>query len=355
MKETDKYIDQLFNAAKKEPPKISFEEISERFESSISAPPTTPSVKSWWSHLLNLNTLIMLSTGVLIISLFFFTNPATNEQDSVVMKQEAQNEEVMAEKNTAQVSDASNITKVDKTAVQSTMIPEVRGAKKTIISKNNSISPSSKMDVSTNPTTSSVTTTETTNISNESLNTTSEKLAIETTKTNSYSARGVENATKDSPDTIIESTDYQVAVPTPNQLPEPIKEVTNSKTKTLHLNYKDTHETTQRFLYNLKQYGFKVYNRVTRNPREIQKIVLEITHKDGLEWKMKLRNFEDLAFQINLDKNDKVTSITYRLNDGIFYSEPLKLHHKAKSNHRFGANDKNGSHSFTRKSHVKNN
>jgi len=144
-------------------------------------------------------------------------------------------------------------------------------------------------------------------------------------------------------------------VPLSNKRPELTNEVTNSKANTLHLHYKDSHEATQLFISQLKQYGFKVYNRVTRNPKQIQKIVLEITHKDGLEWKMKLRNFEDLEFKINLDKNDKVNSITYRLNDGIFYSEPLQLYHKARSNHRFSTKGKNGSHSFTRSSHQKNN
>lgn len=349
MKETDKYIDQLFNAAKKEPPKISFEEVAERFESSVASPPTTPSVKSWWSHLLNLNTLIMLSISAIIISLFFYTNPATNEQNSVVAAQEVQNEEVITENNTAKVSDSSTVAEIEKTAVQPTIVPEIQGAKKTIISKNNSIPPSSTTEVSANLTT----TPETKEIANDLL--TSEELITVASENNAYSARGAEAPAKTSPDEIIESTNLAIEVPTSNNLPESTTEVTNSKSNTLHLNYKDSPETTQLFISQLKQYGFKVYNKVTRNSKQMQKIVLEITHKEGLEWKLKLRNFEDLEFKINLDKNDKVKSITYRLNNGIFYSEPLKLYHKARSNHRFSTNNKNGNHSFTRKSHVKNN
>lgn len=357
MKETDKYIDQLFKAAKNEPPKISFEEISERFESSISSASTTPSVKSWWSHLLNLNTFIMLSIGAIIFSLFFFTNSATNEHHSVAVEQELQKKEVLTEvisdNKTAEVSNAS-IEKVKQVVVPSTISPKIQDTKKTIISKNNSIGSSSKIDVPANLATSSLTTTATTDVSNESLTTTSEKLITGIPKNTAYSARGVDNPTKKSSDVIIESTNIVVEIPTPDKLKEPT-EVTDSKSNTLHLHYQDSHETTQLFLSNLKQYGFKVYNRVTRNPRKIHKIVLEIMHKDGLEWRLKLRNFEDLEFKINLDKNDKVTSITYRLNEGIFYSEPLKLYHKAKSSHRFGTKGKNGSHSFTRTSHHKNN
>jgi len=150
MKETDKYIDQLFNAAKKEPPKISFEEMAERFESSILAPPTTPSVKSWWSHLLNLNTFIMLSTGALILSLFFFTNSTTNEHNSMAMEQKVQEKEIITEvipENNTTISDTPN-TKVEEPTAQSIIEPGIHEAKKTIIPKNNSINTSSKNEVS---------------------------------------------------------------------------------------------------------------------------------------------------------------------------------------------------------------
>lgn len=356
MKETDKYIDQLFETAKKESPKVSFEEMSQRFESAIQTPSTSPVGQSWWTPFFNLNTILMLSIGIFTIAFFLSTFSPSTEQHSVLTEQELQKEEIIttikAENQAVKNSDTS-ITEAKKTILSPTMLSKDKGAKKTVIPKSNLSDSLSIPETFTNLSIGKV---EANDIyKDSSVLESSVALLTEAAKNNSYSARDKKVLDKPTTDELIKSTNLEMQVPIPNEIIESTKEMVNSKPTLLRLHYTDSKETTQLFLYNLKQYGFKVYNSVTRNPKYIKKIVLEITHKKGLEWKLKIRNFEDLEFKVYLDNNDQVTSITYRLNRQGDFSEPLELYHKAKSNHKFSTNNIGGNHSFTRKSHLKNN
>ena len=361
MKEKDKYIDHLFEAAKKEPPKISFEEMTQRFESAVQASSASPIEQSWWSSLLNLNTILMLSIGIFTIAFFFSTLSSSTEQSSVLGDQALQKKEVMAttlpENKTAKTSDTS-IYKVEKTIIPSTILGKNKGTKKTIIPKNNLSTPPSISDISTNLTNSSIVKTEPLAISNAPLTTVenAKKVPTKVTKDASYTAKDSNATIKPVPDEVRPSTNVEMELPIPTKITASAKEIADSKSNVLRLNYTDSQETTQVFLSHLQQYGLEVDSRVIRTPKKIRKIVLDITHKNGLDWNLKIRNFKALEFKVDLDTNDRVNSIAYRLNQQEDFSEPLTLYHKARSNHKFSANSNTrGNHSFTRKLHLKNN
>lgn len=73
----DKYIQSLFEKAKKEPPKLSFEDAASRFTASVPATGLWQALKKWMgNNPLNFNAVIMiLSVSTLTVSLWFFVAP----------------------------------------------------------------------------------------------------------------------------------------------------------------------------------------------------------------------------------------------------------------------------------------
>jgi len=56
----DKYIESLFDLAKNESPKLSYQEVAERFTASVEPVSTMEWIKDFFSNL-NLNSIIMIS------------------------------------------------------------------------------------------------------------------------------------------------------------------------------------------------------------------------------------------------------------------------------------------------------
>ncbi len=86
MKE-DKYIDDLFEQAKNEPPQLSFEEVATRFESSVATTGSLTVLKEWVFNHLNLNSFIMISivSSILTALYLIFTpiNPSLEVENNI--------------------------------------------------------------------------------------------------------------------------------------------------------------------------------------------------------------------------------------------------------------------------------
>lgn len=101
----DKYIESLFDLAKKEPPKLSYQEVAERFSSSATPASAMESIKEFFSTL-NLNSMIMISISSLIITAFvIFSSPLAIEEGNMPVS-EKQIPEIEASKQTFQSSDS---------------------------------------------------------------------------------------------------------------------------------------------------------------------------------------------------------------------------------------------------------
>ena len=75
MKE-DKFLDDLFEQAKNAPPELSFEEVANRFETSVATTGSLTAWKEWVFNHLNLNSFIMISiSSVLLTVLYLFVTP----------------------------------------------------------------------------------------------------------------------------------------------------------------------------------------------------------------------------------------------------------------------------------------
>ena len=87
MKE-DKYIDDLFEQAKNEPPQLSFEEVATRFESSVATTGSLTVLKEWVFNHLNLNSFIMISIVSSILTALYLIvtpiNPSLEVENNIV-------------------------------------------------------------------------------------------------------------------------------------------------------------------------------------------------------------------------------------------------------------------------------
>ncbi len=78
----DSFVDELFSDARKQPAKISFDDISEQLNTSIIN--SSNLTKKWYSKLIHLNSIIMLSTILITgIVCFTLTNQTENNTSSV--------------------------------------------------------------------------------------------------------------------------------------------------------------------------------------------------------------------------------------------------------------------------------
>jgi len=340
MSEEEKYINQLFEAAKNEAPKRSFEEVATHFEKTII---TTP-VATGWSKLyvkyFSLNTVLLTIIGSLGIAGFFWLTPSPVAQTTTLTEKKAIpiiDKNINKEEKLATIQQPSNNNLVKKEIQpEAIIIPKEKSAVEDNLT--NKRVPSKEVLSVTTPRKTSK------SIPNTIAKTVSEKATNLTT-----SVTPVPKETAITPTTSAKATVTTIdsLAPIPTKIKTP-----NKKSELLQLKHTANEQAMTTFLVGIRSYGFTLKERINRNSGKIERVNLHISLYNGLDWKIKLRNFEVFELKILLDEYKNPVGLAYRLSETGKFSEVIALNSRARSTHKFSKNGSTGSHSFT-KSYTK--
>jgi len=339
MTEEEKYINKLFQAAKNEVPKRSFEEVATHFkENLVTTPATTSWAKSYFKYF-SLNSIIMTIITSLAIAGFLWLSPSKIEQKAPPTEIEAT--PIIGQKIKEQEKRIATPQPINNTLVKKDIQPnkleiptEKRTTKVNLAGKEvqkkkvSSIEQPKKIDQSIAKTSS-----------------VKEKIITAPTPPPSPKEKA---PTATSTTTLVTATPDN-AVPIPAKTKSP-----NQQSQLLSLEHTANEKTTTRFLVGIRAHGFNLTKKVNRNSGKIERINLHISLYNGLDWKIKLRNFEVFELKILLDEYKNPTGLAYRLDKTSKFSEVIALNSRARSNHKFSKNGSNGSHSFIKSTKQKN-
>lgn len=336
MTEEEKYINQLFQAARNEAPKRSFEEVVTHFEKTIVSTP----IDTGWSKLyvkyFSLNTLLLTVIGSLGIAGFLWLTPSHATQTAPLTEIKASpiiDKKVNKEEKLRTIQQSKN-NKLIKKEIQPKLItiPKEKQPLKVDLTNKRVQKKEVSSEEQAQKTIKSVTNTITKTISKKEASVTTsntpnpkEIIVTATTVTNSSVA-------------IIDSI---APVVTKIKLP-------NKKSELLQLKNIADEKTVTTFLESIRSYGFNLTEKINRNSGKIERINLHISLYNGLDWKIKLRNFEVFELKILLDEYKNPVGLAYRLSKTGKFSEVIALNSRARSTHKFSKNGGTGSHSFTK-------
>ncbi len=333
MTEEEKYIDNLFKTARNESPKRSYKETANHFEKTIITTPLTPHWSKSFLKYMNLNTLLMTTIGSLIIASLLWSHTATITSSQTTKAIEiAQNPPL--KKEVTPIIPATN--KITSIATQSSTEKEKHPFTNS--------SPTQKV-VQKKKKSQPISTTKNTNqeqvflIPTDNLVTTTVEKKVTPSTVPSTIVPTITSSAKTNTNRTVNQT---------NTLSATKIKVLTEQSNLLKLTYTDNEKIVTTFLEKIRFYGFSVTEKVNRNSGKIERINLTISLYKGLDWKIKLKNFEIFELKILLDEYKDPVGLAYRLSDTAKFSETISLKSRARSSHKFSKNNDKGHHSFTK-------
>lgn len=339
MTEEEKYINNLFEAARNESPKRSYEEVANNFEQMVTVPPTTTSWSKVFLKFTNLNMILMTAVSSLIIAGLYLFTPTLQEKTIIdivphMIKKSSLNSQKnspksnlrIPKKNTASPTVQTPTIQVDKNSTKlNTKIPKAPTPKQlsTII----------KTRVSTST------------LKNNKLVQTSNLSKTNKIKISSPSTIPILETMGVPTNSII----YEPNIPvnTNNTIPAKAK-LQNKQAELLQLRYTDGERLTTTFLERIRSHGFSLSEKVSRSAGKIERIKLHLTLHKGLDWKIKLQNFEVFELKILLDEHKNPVWLAYRMSETGKFSQIISLNGRARSSHKFSKKRNKGHHTFTK-------
>lgn len=104
----------------------------------------------------------------------------------------------------------------------------------------------------------------------------------------------------------------------------------------LTLDQQDSKAEIEQFINQLKQHGLELKKQsFSRSLGKIKRFKLQITHPDGLDWKIKGQGFSTFELRLHLDAGQKIQQFSYRFNNKGDFSKPLSLLSCGQSDHQF--------------------
>ena len=105
----------------------------------------------------------------------------------------------------------------------------------------------------------------------------------------------------------------------------------------LSLDQEDSKAEIEQFLNQLKQHGLELKKQsFSRSLGKIKRFKLQITHPDGLDWKIVGQGFSTFQLRLHLDTGQKIQQFSYRFNNKGAFSKPLSLRSCGQSDYQFG-------------------
>ena len=104
----------------------------------------------------------------------------------------------------------------------------------------------------------------------------------------------------------------------------------------LSLHKQDSKREVEQFMTQLEQHGLALKKQsFSRSLGKIKRFKLQITHPDGLDWKIKGQGFTTFELRLHLNTNKEVEQFSYRFNEKGDYSKPLSLLSYGRSEYQF--------------------
>lgn len=104
----------------------------------------------------------------------------------------------------------------------------------------------------------------------------------------------------------------------------------------LTLDKQDNNAEIEQFLSQLKRHGLELKKQsFSRSFGKIKRFKLQITHPEGLDWKIKGQGFTTFELRLHLNSQKKVEQFSYRFNQKGDYSKPLSLLSYGRSDYQF--------------------
>ena len=272
----ENYLDQLFEAARSEAPKLSYEQVAQQFTVG-STPSGLALFKEWIQQHFFIKTLLMLSIGsTLIVSLWFIFNPV--KQEKIVLANMP-----------IQVLEEEQDTNLVEVSKQ--LVAPVQLLKPMYVSP---ILP-----------------------------------VWQPEEVPYYEAPVLEERSEKRQEI------KTVRLPT-SPLPSAVKPQASNKIKedkaeltTLILESTASDQEVASFIAALKKCG--VYKSLDLKPgsrqNPIKKLTLQLEVKGKMNWGMNLKGFKKLELKLTLDENQKIETLSYRINDKGEYSDPAWFKH----------------------------
>ena len=307
---SDKHLDTLFEKAKNEAPKLSFEQTAQKFNASVSLS-TTAMLKAWLTKYITLNTVSLFTvSSLLLVSAIFVTtyenkNPKKQTQklliDTTTTEQSTQNQEKKLISKEIKKPTIRSMAKNEKASTQNldnqNTKPSYKQKKKSSNTKPKLVSIES-IDVQQTP-----------ELQKQHLFKEDEQIKnIEIPKA-----------------TII--SDTQRVTP---QVSQHRKEVV------LIIKRGDTEERVKHFMVALEGNGFTLSkSRFHRKEGYLNHLFLWFKHAKGLNFKLKGTGFQKLEIKIFNDEKGNLKSFIYRFNQEEF-SKEIPLICKGYKTHMYG-------------------
>ena len=104
----------------------------------------------------------------------------------------------------------------------------------------------------------------------------------------------------------------------------------------LTLDKEDNKSEIEQFLSQLTRHGLALKKQsFSQSFGKIKRFKLQITHPDGLDWKIKGQGFTTFELRLHLDSEKKLEQFSYRFNKKGDYSKPLSLLSYGRSDYQF--------------------
>ena len=299
-------IDSLFEAAKNEPPKVSFEKVANHFSNA-----TSWNIGNWAKEIIqtypNLNLFIMTTFGIIIGVAIWLNSGVDSENVLQVSKDEVAvtvfDSARVGENNLQELKKVNPAKKLPKN--EDLEKPAIQRPQLAITQRNIPIEAELKDDSD------SLEFESKSELKNANL--APEEVSDSTNSKDSETS--INNVVKeDSPLTIDEDhTDLKDAFPRK----EPVFLILKT----------DDNQTVQSFIKDMKAYQMNVRMDLsfTRDNKFIQKMDMHFLHPKGLNWKVKITGFEQIEFKLELDEDGNPGSISYRFDPTKEFSKPLPL------------------------------
>lgn len=338
MTEEEKYINQLFQAARNEAPKRSFEEVATHFEKTIVPTPLTTSWSKLYVKYFSLNTLFLTVIGSLGIAGFLWLTPSPATQTAPLTEIKASSiiDKKINKEEKSRTIQQPNKNKLVKKEIQPKVItiPKEKHPLKVDLTNKRVPKKEVSSEEQAQKTIKSVTNTITKTASKK-------EASVTTSSTPKPNLKEIVATATTATNSAVAIRDSVAPLSTKIKLP-------NKKSELLQLRHTANEKTAMTFLVGIRSYGFNLTEKINRNSGKIERINLHISLYNGLDWKIKLRNFEIFELKILLDEYKNPVGLAYRLSETAKFSEVIALNSRARSTHKFSKKGGTGSHSFTK-------
>lgn len=339
-----KNIDQLFKAAKEEKPQVSFEEITSRFKVSVMQSDISSNPPTLFSKIFNLNSLLLI-TAITLLSIvgYWLSKPivVSINEDNIPLIISEQAVIAPIEKEDSKSSFKNPSTNKEVPLITPISSPNEQQNK---VSSSHENPFNKSLDLNKNVANKIVIKTTISTKNQPKVAAHQATTPVAESKKNDLITNTIQEETSNANNSKNKLTIDSKSTVTPKV------EIINPKEQVLLLSKNDSQKQINSFINTIQSYGIQTdlyVNKIVKN--NIRKLTLQMNHPQGLDWRIRLQDFDYLEIKILLDEQQQAYGITYRLNQNGDFAEYLTFKHKGRSLHKFAGKGTKSKHQHTRR------